>query len=166
MAETTKDVHLAEFDALRNEITLRISLQQALLALNVTAVGAIVGVAVSKPGLKELLLVIPVIGPTLGLLWLSHERTIRRIGDYIDKHLWRQWQPSWETHIRSPELSGGPAAFIFRAGIFLGFVVVSAIALAVAVPGRSASVGLWILWSVGLGLTLITATMFRVVDWR
>jgi len=56
----TEAVRLAEFHSLRQEITDRSSRQQALLALNVAAVGAVVGFVVGEQAPPELLLVIAI----------------------------------------------------------------------------------------------------------
>lgn len=90
-----QDVRLAEFAALRVEITQRSSFQQALNALNLTVVATIAGLVLSNHAAKSLLLFVPVISSTFGLLWLDHHRNIVLIATYVREELWR-WTPSWE----------------------------------------------------------------------
>ena len=54
---------------------------------------------VSEKAPAELLLIISIVSPTLGLLWLDHHRNITRIAAYVADVLW-EWDPSWEVHIR------------------------------------------------------------------
>ncbi len=81
------DVALAEFKALRDEIGSRASSSHTLININAAASGVIGGLVVGNPGRVELLLLLPVLSPVLGLLWLDHAHNIRNIGDYINTTL-------------------------------------------------------------------------------
>ena len=78
---------LSEFRALRDEIENRGRVQQALLALNMTALSAIFGMALTSSKLEwwhpSILLIIPLLSSFLSLLYLNHDFTIATIGHYI-----------------------------------------------------------------------------------
>jgi hypothetical protein len=155
MGAFSDETRLAEFVALRGEIAQRSGFQQALIVLNLATVGSIVGVVVSHTQLKVLLLVVPVVSPTLGLLWLDHHRNIRRISDYLAS----LWAGSWERHIReSPPLRMWE--IIYWGAMFLVFFAVSAVSLALAPPGSHAPVGVWALWLAGGTLSALYVLAF------
>ncbi len=100
MAEPAdKEVRLAEFRALRDEIAQRSTFQQAIVGLNLTALAAILGLAIGRSS-PEVVDLIPMVSSTLGLLWLDHHRNIQRIAAYVRDNLWI-WEPSWETYRQS-----------------------------------------------------------------
>jgi hypothetical protein len=135
---------------LRQETSQRSSFQQALVALNLTAVGTIVGFVVTSRAPTELLLVIPIVSPTFGLLWLDHHSNIHRIARYVQQELW-VWTPSWEAHHRNHP---HPVwwAVVFWIAILLIFFIVSVAALVLGWPGPNGPAGTWLLW--GGGATL------------
>lgn len=77
------DVLMAEFKALRDEIGSRATSSHTLININVVASGVLGGLVVNNPGRVELLLLLPILSPILGLLWIDHAHNIRNIGDYI-----------------------------------------------------------------------------------
>lgn len=80
------DTVLAEFGAMRDEITRRSEDQRALLALNFTVVGVIAAIVFSKDAddkAMNLLFILPFLCSTLGMIWLDHHRRIRQIGDFV-----------------------------------------------------------------------------------
>lgn len=89
-------ISLARHESLRQEMSQRAGNQQTILGLNLTAVGALAGVVVANKASAELLLVIPFVSSTLGLLWLDHHIAIHRLGKVMAKN-----QP-WAT--RQPDL--------------------------------------------------------------
>jgi hypothetical protein len=89
---------LAEFATLKNEIQYRSTAQLALFSLNVTAVGVIGSVALSRRE-AGVLLVLAVLSPALGMFYLDHDRHIRAQGTYIREVLWPiigNGLPTWE----------------------------------------------------------------------
>jgi hypothetical protein len=102
---------LTEFQALRGEIVQRIQRQQVLLGLAITALGALLSVAlVGKTSRASLLLATPFVTSALGFAYSDHARRINVRGEYIKDELW--------SHIRSltdGRLSSGgaprPSAF-------------------------------------------------------
>jgi hypothetical protein len=93
---STPDPRLAEFSALRAEIINRSDAERALVHLNLTAAGALAGVAAANPGSAALMIVLPFLSSALGLLFLDHERKIHTVARYIKTKLWDGWDPSWE----------------------------------------------------------------------
>lgn len=88
MAEnSTVDVALAEFTALRNEIAGRAGWAWTLFNLNMTASAAIAGFVLSDKADPLLLLLIPLISSCLGMLFIDHSLNIRNIGHYIDSEV-------------------------------------------------------------------------------
>jgi hypothetical protein len=80
-------VALDEFKALRDEINQRATYCHTLINLNVLATGTLGGFVLSHPKRDELLLLLPVLNPVLGLLWLDHSYAIRNMGNYIDTEI-------------------------------------------------------------------------------
>ena len=75
---------LREYDALREEIKYRTQFQQALVAVNLAAVGVLLGVARVQ---TEFLLAIAYVSPILGLYYFDHDIVIRNLGRYISNDL-------------------------------------------------------------------------------
>ena len=93
----SETARLAEFAALRAEIDRRSTAQQALIGLNLTATAAI-ATLVTGNGQDELLLVLALVSPTLGSLWVDHARNIEALGKYISDELFN-WSPCWERSV-------------------------------------------------------------------
>ncbi len=146
-------VLLAEYGELRREIGQCSATQHALFALNLAAVGAVVGFVVEGAS-ASLLLVIPLASPMLGLLWLDNQSKIERITRYIRHEVWL-WSPSWVEYVeRNPH----PRWWALHwTAIFLMFPGVSGVALGLAHP---ASAGEWLAWSLGTSLTAICSGVF------
>jgi hypothetical protein len=153
----TVEVRLAEFHALRQEIAQRSSFQHGLIVLNLTALGAVMGLVFGQDVDETFLLVVPVISPALGILWFGNHVHIIRIGNYIGTMLWT-WTPSWELWLTECEpnelrwwnrtwwptvqlIFCGPPAVILATGPFL----------------QVGSVTEWTLWSMGFVLTAYLA---------
>jgi hypothetical protein len=91
---------IAEFSALRQEIDTRISLQQQVVALHITAVGIIFSLALSGAARVPVLLVIPFTAYAFIESLASLFRVIQGIARYIDEELsprvpgglgWESW---------------------------------------------------------------------------
>jgi hypothetical protein len=80
-------VIMNEFEALRDEVNQRATHCRTLIDINVLASGTIRGFVFENPQRVPLLLLIPVLSPVLGLLWLDHSYAIRTMGDYINDEL-------------------------------------------------------------------------------
>src|SRR3954451_15704021 len=73
----------AEFAAYRQEILHRSSQQYTLLALDLTALTAIAGFVLSDNADRLLLLLLPIVSSSIGLLWYDPARNIDSLGTYI-----------------------------------------------------------------------------------
>lgn len=85
--EVVLNVVLAEFEALRGEITDRASAAYTLLNLNITATAAVAGFVLSDKADPRLLLILPLLSPALGMLFIDHSYNITNLGNYINKRL-------------------------------------------------------------------------------
>src|SRR5438876_12287564 len=90
-------VALAEFAVLKQEINQRSRAQLVLFILNITAAGAIGSFALARelpsapiddPGRSAVWLILPLLSPVLGMMWLDHHRNIAQIGNYIRECIW------------------------------------------------------------------------------
>jgi hypothetical protein len=154
-----QEVRLAEFAHLRNEIGQRTTIQQALIALNLTVCGTVMGFVAAEKAPDSLLLAIIYISSTFGILWLDHHLAIHQIARYIERELW-DWRPSWEDHLRSEKKPLWWRA-IFVLAMILVFAGVSATA-AVSVRDdlQGASTALQVIWWAGVAITAITFAAF------
>ncbi|WOX12569.1 hypothetical protein [Streptomyces sp. N50] len=103
MTETNEDAYagaLAEYSALRSEITTRINLQHQVLALHMTAVSVVFSVALSGKDRWPVLLVIPFISYASSEILASLFRAVEGIAKYINEELgpkvpgglgWESW---------------------------------------------------------------------------
>jgi hypothetical protein len=153
--ESLQKMALSEFSALRNEIGSRSSAQHVLINVSITAIGAVVGFALAKEGSPLLLLLLPILSPSLGMLYLDHAINIINIGNYIDGQL-KPVLPvmRYEEVVRSHEQRGplrvlpyGLPIFIIFAGVPLGSLIVT---FRIIQEPR-----MWMLWSIGLILVLV-----------
>lgn len=96
MISTNDDATLRQFEILWAEIARRSNAQQALVAATVTVTGTISGLVVTDKADSVLLVVLAIVAPVFGLLWLDHARNVGEIGEFICQN-WR-WAPNWEKH--------------------------------------------------------------------
>lgn len=157
------EVAMAEFKALRDEINQRATYCHTLLNINVVASGTVAGLALNNRDRILLLLILPVLNPVLGLLWLDHSFAIRGMGDYVERSLRplvNQYAGAsgqllgWEGHLDEHEGDSKVLRFIPLgapiAVLFAG-VPVASLALTLTSLGQ---IHAWLLWGLGLALTL------------
>jgi hypothetical protein len=156
------NVVLAEYTALRAEVTNRISGQDTLLSLYMTATAAIFGLALSGHANSLILLVLPLLSAAARLLYHNHNVYIRLASAYINDQL----RPLVTEHLGEPRLLGwGQQVAAYHrapwrhrlahpAGLALLFPVPAAIALVLVVP-RLASPWTWLAWCFGWPLLLV-----------
>jgi hypothetical protein len=77
-------VSLSEFGKLRDEISGRSTSLWTLLGLNATVSSAVAGFVLGKQANPMLLLLLPLLTPSLGLLVIDHATNIGNIGQYIN----------------------------------------------------------------------------------
>jgi hypothetical protein len=160
---------LAEFSALRTEIKDRSSAAWALVNLNVTATAAILGFVLSDNADPRLLLVLPLVAPAFGLLFLDHAYNINNLGSYIGKRLrplivevagtggllgYEDAIDQYEQHrlLRFVPL-GLPLTLMFS--------VLPLAALVFVIPSLDALWG-WVVWSSGLVLVAIQSSLWLI----
>lgn len=162
------EFYRAEFVALRAEIERRANSQQAILLLQVTAVGAVGTVAAQGGDTALTPLVLPFVSLALALLYVDHHQQIRRIGHYIlatwDARLPTHvtWEAAWRRqHRRSSDdqLWWAPPWVIFF-GTSAGGLLWSSISISNA--STSIRVVLLATWGVALGAAGLTA--WRLYD--
>jgi hypothetical protein len=158
-----KEIRLAEFAQLRNEIGQRTAIQQALIALNLTVCGTVTGFVAADKAPDSLLLAIVYISCTFAILWLDHHLAIHQIASYVEQELW-DWTPSWEAYL----LRRQPLwwRLIFMLAIALAFVGIAATAtISVKDDLGSAGTGLQMIWWLGAAITVTIFAAFVAVFW-
>jgi hypothetical protein len=78
---------VAEFNALRGEIKDRSTIAYTLMNINITATTAIAGFVLSSKADPILLLILPLLSPALGMLFVDHSYNIDNLGSYIKSRL-------------------------------------------------------------------------------
>lgn len=150
------NVALAEYTALRAEVTNRISGQDTMLNLYMTATAAIFGLALSGHANSLILLVLPLLSAAARLLYHNHNLYIRLVSAYLNDQL----RPLITDRVGEPRLLGwnersaqyqrGPqrSRLTHAAGLALLFPIPAAVALVLVMP-RLASPWTWLAWSSG-----------------
>lgn len=146
----------AEFAAYRQEILHRSSQQYTLLALDLTALTAIAGFVLSDNADRLLLLLLPIVSGSIGLLWYDHARNIDSLGGYILENM--QDFAGYEQRIDELEV-----AELRRVPMTLALLVllVGAPISGLVVTFRDVHGSLWALWACGL-LVSASCTFFLV----
>ena len=168
-------VALAEYTALRSEITNRINGQDTMLNLYMTAVAAVFGFALSGHADLLILLVLPLLSAAVRLLYHNHNLYIKLVSAYLNGQLRplvtdRLGEPGllgWDE--RSREYQGG-LRWLWRphsAGLWLLFPVPAAVALILVIP-RLSSPWTWLGWACGwllvLAQVVLTSPRFSSVE--
>lgn len=145
-AETdTSERRKEEFAACRAEILARSSHQHTLISLNLTELAALSGVVLSGHADKRVLLLLPIISGSIGLLWYDHARNIDSLGDYVRVSL--PGYGGYEKRIAQLERTEWRRVPVTFALLVL-FVATPIAGL--VVPFHRIHGGLWVLWSIGL----------------
>jgi hypothetical protein len=148
-------IALSEFSALRTEITTRSTAQHTLINLSITATSAVGGFVLTGRFEPVLLLILPILSPALGMLYLDHALNIRNIGRYINKQLkpilplmrYEEAVEIYQQHKLLRVLPYGLPIFIIFAGVPLGSLAATYAALQ--------HIWTWVLWGTGLMLSLL-----------
>jgi hypothetical protein len=165
--ERVTQVALAEFGKLRDEIAGRSTAAWTLVGLSITASATVAGFVLAQKADPRVLLVLPLLTPSLGLLFLDHAANIGRIGEYINtvlKPLLRdaagdQRLLSYEEWVDDYETRSLERLLPFGIPLVLAFTMVPVGAL-VYLAARIDEVWSWILWVIGALLTTV-----QVVFW-
>jgi hypothetical protein len=78
---------LAEFGGLRGEISTRVNLLATMILVNLTVLGVVFGIALNKPENIWVLLILPIVTPLIGLLYLDQARVLSYFSSYIAGHI-------------------------------------------------------------------------------
>jgi hypothetical protein len=174
-----------EYEAVRAEIERRSTVQQAVFVLNLTAVGALITLALkatptasgaagssshpSTPALQSdraylLALLIPYVGFALARLWLDHHEAIGRAGRYIRTTLESRSAASWETHLQAQGRSSRLNHYMFFIAYTLVFAGPGAVAIVATHPyahglGRSA------LWGAAVVMEALNLIGWTIACW-
>lgn len=165
-----RELQLAEFGALRAEIGARSGVQHQLMALNITALAAIGGFVISDKADPLLLLMLPLVACSLGVIWHDHARNIENIGSYIKDELGPSLlatvphDPSgtsetaglqYEERIDEDELRVSSRVLPLAVPVLIlfgAFPAASAIIALVEMLRRHVSTEIWIVWLAGAGM--------------
>jgi hypothetical protein len=85
--DTARDVHLAEYDALKAEQTSRIALRDRLMYAALAALAATLALVIQPVGRPYLLLLLPMVCIVLGWTYFANDQKISAIGNYLGQHL-------------------------------------------------------------------------------
>ena len=117
------DFYLAEYAALRDEITKRISFQHQIIAITLIAAGTFLSIGYQKNVSSLIILFFPVICLFLAVGWAQNNIRIKQLGDYIRttievKFVNNGWENSRSAQI-SQNISRHSISVIFGRGIFV-----------------------------------------------
>jgi hypothetical protein len=158
---------LGEFGKLRDEIAGRSTTLWTLVALNATASSAVAGFVLAQKADPLVLLVLPLLAPSLGLLVIDHVTNIGHIGDYINNAIrplvreitreprllcYEERVDTWETRrLRRTLAFGLPLVLLFS--------VVPVYSLAVTVS-KIETAPVLVLWSIGAAMTAFQVSLW------
>ncbi|MGH3030524.1 MAG: hypothetical protein ACRDNE_07110 [Gaiellaceae bacterium] len=127
----TRDVDLAEFQKLRDEIMARTQLVNTLVGVELAALGAGISAFTRVP---DVLVGLAAVSSFLWLLWLDHAEQVQKIAAYIALRLRPRLAVGakqvlrWETYMRQldgePRMPHTQAVSNYIAGLFAGGPVV------------------------------------------
>ncbi len=172
------DFALEAFKALRAEVDHYLQAMGVLVGVALTAVGAIGAFALSKPGNREALLVLPFVLSGLGsLVQVNNGIQVRRRDEYIRTYLWPKttlpptgqglpvvsWE-EWIATMRVDQSALNPAKVAGAAGYVVVLSFLSAGALALTASLAWAKTSLAIVWVFGALIMLASAGIGLVVE--
>jgi hypothetical protein len=151
------DARLRQFDFLWSEIARRSTAQQTLIGLSVTVTGTVGGLVISENTGANLLIVLAVVVPVLGFLWVDHARNIGEIATFVRCN-W-VWSPNWEQHSEHEKRRTQARYWFFMLAMALTFVGPPLAGLIAAFIDAE-SFGDWAAWGAGLTLTALLVGTF------
>lgn len=114
--------HLAEFEALRQEIKQRSYFQHSFLVLLIMGYGSVGGFALNSADRTHLLVILPVLGGVMYMLWIHQAMAINGIARYIEEKLAKEcsdWVGQQVLAWESQSSMLGPKEAFVRRGAFL-----------------------------------------------
>jgi hypothetical protein len=144
---------------MRTEIYNRSNAQHTLINLNVTALGVIAGLVLTGRGDVQLLLLIPLVSTSIGLLYFDHSGAIERVGAYLDSILHPAVSSltgdshslSWEKFASKAFQINWVSILAFAVPLFFLFLGGPIFATIIVLPSLQ-SAWAWALWSIDVVL--------------
>jgi len=102
----TTTIVLAEFAGLRGEIATRINLQVTLMLGNLTVLGVVLGIALSRPDNRSILLLLPLVTRCIGVLVIDSFRNLDMLGQYIHRFIRPHLRITSQREIEGVEVFG------------------------------------------------------------
>ena len=170
----TRDVDLAEFQKLRDEIMARTQLVNTLVGVELAALGAGISSFTSVP---DVLIGLAAVSSFLWLLWLDHAEQVQKIAAYIALRLRPRLTVGsdqvlrWETYMRQldrePRMPHTQAVSNYIAGLFAGgpLVLLTIYGLVVSdrfEDGSFPQVARFVGLGIAVALWLVTLRQYRV----
>ena len=170
-------VLIAEYNALRSEVAYRTAAQHTLLGLALTGFATIGGFVITGRTGVVLLLIVPLVAATVGLLWLDHAFAIFDIADYVDENMSTEittltgrelaWQPWPKRRVRH----SAARAVLWTGPVFLGYVVPCLASLMLTltttfdIGSNTGGRGAGTVWAISLWVTGLILTVVLVGTW-
>lgn len=163
---------IAEYTALRSEITTRINLQHQVIALHLTAVSVVSSVALSGSDRWSILLVIPFVAYASSEILASLFRTIEGIGKYIDEVLsprvaggfgWESWLTQNRPHSEARRITH-PYYLLFPGASAVSLIATGTFILASADSVNQLNASSWATvaaWPLAAGVTVLSFRAIR-----
>lgn len=170
----TRDVDLAEFQKLRDEIMARTQLVNTLVGVELAALGAGISAFTSVP---DVLIGLAAVSSFLWLLWLDHAEQVQKIAAYIALRLRPRLAVGdeqvlrWETYLRQldgePRMPHTQAVSNYIAGLFAGGPLVLLVIYGLVVSdrfedGSFAQIARFVGLGIAVVLWLVTLRQYRV----
>jgi hypothetical protein len=165
--DSVLSAHLTEFEKLKDEIKSRSNVQSTLINLNLTAIAAIGGFVLAHKEQAFVAVILTIVSPVLGLLFLDHDTNIKSIGTYIRDNL----SPAIRSLVGVPSIFGYEDAvtlmernvlqrFSFGIAIVFIFGAVPVFSLAVSFPEAGKHAWSLFVFFIGAVLTLMFLLAF------
>ena len=170
----TRDVDLAEFQKLRDEIMARTQLVNTLVGVELAALGA--GIS-SFTRVPDVLIGLAAVSSFLWLLWLDHAEQVQKVAAYIALRLRPRLAVGsdrvlgWETYMRQldqePRMPHTQAVSNYIAGLFAGGPVVLLTIYGLVVSdrfedGSFSQIARFVGLGVAVALWFVTLRQYRV----
>jgi hypothetical protein len=160
-------VAIQEFAKLRDEISGRSTSAWTLVGLSITGSAAVAGFVLGDRADPRLLLLLPLLTPSLGMLFIDHAANIGRIGEYINtviKPVLREATGEhrllgYEEWVDEFEEQSLDRLLPFGVPLVVAFTIVPVASLAYLAP-RLDDAWSWALWGIGC-----VATATQVYFW-
>lgn len=106
---------VAEFGAVRDEVLFRANAQATLMQINITAAATVAGFVLADKADPLALIVVAIISPVLGMLWLDHHAAIIQLGNYATDEIKKSYNrvsdfpyPDYQNYVERLSGSGSP----------------------------------------------------------